>query len=94
MYVCLCIYVNFGGYGLYHALFVMLLHVEFGVLMVTCGFSVTASIVVNNCSPKSNSNYRPNAKVLCKHTKSPPFFVVCQVSALKRFKSTTINAFQ
>lgn len=74
-------------------LLVMTWHVEFGVLMATCGFSVTVSIVVNNCSAKILPKLQTKLKTYVQaHIKSP--LLNCIESALERFESTTINGFQ
>lgn len=53
-------------------LLVMPSHVEFGVLMATCGFSVTVSIVVNNCSAKILPKLQTKLKTYVQaHIKSP-----------------------
>lgn len=74
-------------------LVIMTRHVEFGVLMATCGFSVTVSIVVNNCSAKMLPKLQTKLKTYVQaHIKSP--LLNCIESALERFESTTINGFQ
>lgn len=71
----------------------MPLHVEFGVLMVTCGFSVTVSIVVNTIVRKNWTQITDENLCMWEQTSFIGFICVqfC-ARALKRFTSTTINA--